>query len=650
MSRYLLFSLLLLLGMYTTNTYAQDLPASYQTHEGERKRHMMDSIRTRLNRIHKIRDVNTDSALKVLYGLYDLSVRIGYLEGVGATSGEIGATFISKGDYNKAEKYILYSQMLPPLSDYFTANAINNLYFVYESRSDYDRALKCLKKAMSAKDENIANSAYNNHIALLLRLGRYKESLYYINILKAKARALGQGRVIAALLCNEATIYGNQKDYRTFDSVTRECLKLCADSGFVDIATFSRINEATTYDERGDPAKAVSLFAAIKDKVPGLNPDYRMDYYTEYGKVLFHNAAYADAIQALDSAVQLADRIGIRNNIEPVYFLAKSYQALGDDHKASRRLEQYIRLKDSFENLDIQKNINEYEIKFRTAEKDNELLQKKLVILKQTSKINSKNTLILLALAGLVVLLVLFLAYHKYARQNLVMLERDLDLAEQKSKVNFLKAMMQGEEKERKRIGVELHNGVGSQLTAINLNLTAFQWKNKHMDSVDSLDEVVAQVQQTAIDVRKTAHNLFPSGILESGLYPAVKEFIQQFKNGPVTMQVTQSGDTNAVGSALSLLVYRILQELIHNVVKHAEATRMDIALQQVDGILSVSVSDNGKGFDPEVQSGRGVGLQQIQEQLALLKGTFDIRTGPQQGTAIQFNLDVKYSKDDQPS
>jgi two-component system, NarL family, sensor kinase len=650
MIRYFLFVIWLLWGIKAGHIHAQDMPSSYKTSEGEQKSRLIDSIKYKLSRIYRIRDVNPDSALKVLYGLYNTSVRIGYLEGIGAVSAEIGGTFISKGDFNKAEKYILYSQLLPKLSDYFSANAVNNLYLVYEGRGDYPLALRYLKKAMGAKDENVAHSAYNNYIALLLKLGRRKESLYYIDILKTKAKALGQGRVLAALLCNEATIYSSQKDYRTFDSITSECLKLCADSGYADITTFCRINAATTYDERGERDRAIREFAAVQGNVARVNPDYQMNYYTEYGKVLYHTGAYREGIQALDKAIRLAEQIGIRNNIEPVYYLAKSYRDLGDHAMANQQFEHYIRLKDSFQNLEIQKNINEYEIRFRTAEKDNELLSKKLIILNQSGKISSKNTLILLALVGLLLLLGIFFAYHKYARQNLVMLERDLDLAEQKSRVNFLKAMMQGEEKERKRIGVDLHNGVGSQLTAINLNLTAFQWKNKHLPEVGSLDEIVTQIQQTAIDVRKTAHNLVPANILESGLYYAVKEFTQQFKNGPVAIHITQAGNLDMISSSLALLLYRILQELIHNAIKHAKATRIDIALKLAGDILSVQVTDDGQGFDSTDGRDRGVGLQQIQEQLQLLKGTCNIRSQPGEGTSVYLEVDLKYSKDEASS
>lgn len=647
MNPYFLSFLLTLLCFNSRHSHAQAGPILSKTIEGYNKNRVFDSINLALNRIHLVRNASPDSALKILYGIYNTCIQIGYFKGVGAASAEIGGTFIIKGDYNKAEKYILYSRLLPALNEYISANAINNLYLIYESRGDYDLALRYLKKAMESGDRNIANSAYNNYIALLLDLGRNKESLYYIDILKSRAKALKQYRILAALLCNEATVYGSLKDYKKFDSISDECMSICKDYNIDDIATYCLINSATSYSERGATNKAVVLFAEIKDKVLKLEPEYKMNYYSEYGKVMYHKGSYYMAIDNLNKGISLAQQIGIRNNIDPVYYLAKSHLALGNHATANKHLDNYVRLKDSFRNIEIQKSINEYEIRFRITEKDKELLNKKLTILSQSNKINNKNIFILLSGIGLVILLVLFIAYYKYTRQKRLTLKHNLALAEQKSRVNLLQAMIQGEEKERKRIGVELHNGVGSQLTAINLNLTAFQWKNKHIPEVDRLNEIINQIQQTTIEVRKTAHNLIPAAIMASGLYEAIKEFTHQFKNGPVEINITKSGNPDNVNTPLSLLVYRILQELINNAVKHAEASRIDIHLKLYNNILSASVTDNGKGFDPANITNKGLGLLQIQEQLDLLKGIFQIAT-TKAGTTIYFEVDLKNSKNDQ--
>ncbi|MFA6059852.1 MAG: ATP-binding protein [Taibaiella sp.] len=648
MNNYFLSFLLVLLCINGSYSYARNEPANFKSIEGYNKRNTTDSLNRILNRIHTLRNASPDSTLKVLYSIYNTCVQIGYLEGIGATCAEIGGTFFVKGDYKKAEKYILYSQLLPGLNEYISTNAINNLYLIYEGKGDYNLALKYLKKAMKSKDKNVSSSAYNNYIVLLLKLGRYKESLYYFDILKTKAKTLKQNRVLAALLCNEASVYSSLKDYKKFDSISEECLKICTAYNFEDILIYSYINSGTSYYERGQVNKAVNLFSGIKDSITKLDPEYQMNYHAEYGKMLYNTGLYNTAIDHLNKGILLASQIGIKTNIEPVYYLAKSYMALGNHATASKHLDHYIRLKDSFQNMEIQKSINEYEVKFRIAEKDNELLNKKLIILSQSNKINSKNMLILSSVVSFVILLILFFTYHKYTRQNRLMLKRDLDLAEQKANVNFLKAMIQGEEKERKRIGVELHNGVGSQLTAVNLNLTAFQWKNKHIPEVDSLNEIITQIQQTAIEVRKTAHNLLPAGIVASGLYHAIKEFTLQFKNTPVEINISKSGDLDVLNTALSLIVYRILQELISNAIKHAEADQININLKLANNILSATVTDNGKGFDLSHITQKGLGIQQIKEQLNLLKGTFKIHTQPLAGTTIYFEVDLKHSKNNQ--
>lgn len=637
---------LLVLFILSGYCYAQDLPVNYKTLENEKHKSIIDSINQTLNRIHLARNISPDSALKILYGLYNTSLQIGYFEGIGGASAEIGGTFITKGDYKKAEQYILYSQLQPRLNEYISTNAINNMATIYESRGNYSMALQYLKRAMSSKDRNVANTAYNNYIALLMRLGRYKEALYYIDILKSKAKALQQNKIFAAALCNEAAAYGAMKDYRTFDSIAAVCHKFSEQFHFKDIITYNYINIGTSYSERGDTSEAVEIFSKIKEDIPQLDPDYQMGYYLEYGKALYNTKAYKAAIDNMSRGIQLGKRMGINIEIEPVYNLARAYKAIGDHADANEYYEQYIRLKDSFQNMDVQKSISEYEVKFRTAEKDNELLNKKLIILGQSNKIDKKNTWILLSAVLVIVILILFFVYYKYTRQNLLMLKQDLALARQKAEINFMKAMIQGEEKERKRLGVALHNGIGSQLTAINLNLTAFQWKNNHIPEINRLNDIITQIQDTAIEVRKTAHNLLPTNIADSGLYHAVKEFTHQFKNSPVAINVSKTGNLDTLNPSFALLIYRIIQELINNAIKHAAATSIDVHFKLAETLLSVSISDNGKGFDDAATANKGMGLEQIQKQLELLNGVFKIYTQPQAGTVIYFEVDLKHSQD----
>ncbi len=629
-------------------TYAQD-PPPYQNYTDGKREETIAYINTTLNHIHKVRDRNPDSALHILQDLYKTATRLAYREGMGGTSAEIGGTYLVKGEYEKAERYTLYSLLFPKLNEYITTNASNNLYLIYESRGQYELAIQHLKKAMASKDKNVASIAYNNYITLLLKLGKYKESLYYIQKLKEKAKVLEQHRVLAAALCNEAMVYNLLKQYKKFDSVTNLCLQLCRSyPDLNDIATYCIINTGTSYYERGNADSAISFFLQVKDTIPKLPPDYQMNYYSEYGTILYKTGAYPAAIRHLSKSIELAKQIGIADNVEPVYFLAKSYRALGEHERAGSHFETYIRLKDSFRNIAVQKSVHEYEVKFRTVEKDNELLSKKLVILNQADKLHKKNTWILVSLTGLLILALLFFAYIKYARQRLIMLRQKLDLAQQQARIDFLEAIMQGEERERKRIGVALHNGIGSQLTAINLNLTAFQWKNKQVPEIATLDKIITQIQHAAVEVRKTAHNLLPADLLELGLFEAVKDFTRQFNPGGLHFELSESGDIHLLPASFTRFVYQLLQELIHNAVKHANATIIAVHIALEGPVLAVTVTDNGKGFATIDKSGKGKGIQQIQEQLLLLKANLKIHTPEGGGTAIHFEIDIKHAINDQ--
>lgn len=640
MLKYALFFSLLLSCI---GTRAQDGPVQFAAGVVFDDHVDNDSIRRLLNRIHLVRQANPDSALSVLYGVYHSCMRRGFLAGAGAASSEIGSTYIYTGDYKKAEKFILFSHLFPKLNEYVTTSGFNDLGTIYESWGKYDLALQYLKKAMTSKDNNVANSAYNNYIVLLLKQERYKESLYYIDILKKRAKALKQKRILAAALCNEGSVWYILKDYRKGDSVTAECLKLCTEPSFDMIAAYSLICCADSYVDRGDVPRAIGIFSGLREKMRRLDPGNQMEYYSEYGMALYKIGDYNAAVDYLRRSVRMAGEIGITDNATTVLYLARAYRATGEHALANKYFEDYIRFTDSFRSTEVQKGISEYEVKFRTSEKDNELLKERLTVTSQSARISRKNVLIAGTCASLVVLLALFFVYRRYTRQNLLVLERDLAIAEQKSKIDFLEAMMQGEEKERRRIGIELHNGISSMLTAVNLNLRAFQLKNKQVTEVGSIDEIIEQIQHTTAEVRKTAHNLLPAAIIESGLHHAVQEFIKQFRNGPAEVRLVQHGKLDVLSPSLALLVYRILQELINNAIKYAEASIIDVRLSLDGSVLSAAVTDNGKGFDPGDVHRKGQGIRQIQEQLELLKGRFRIATRPGAGTAVSFEIDLKH-------
>lgn len=224
----------------------------------------------------------------------------------------------------------------------------------------------------------------------------------------------------------------------------------------------------------------------------------------------------------------------------------------------------------------------------------------------------------------------------------------DLDVSEVKRleaenlqmRLNQQKALLLGilnaQEQERWRIAESLHNGVGQLLFATKLNF----------DQVEALvpREVFQganQLLNEAIqETRRVSHELVPAVLDQVGLAKAIQDLCQQYSKTRIRMQCEVAGLATRLESYLEVAVYRICQELLTNVTKHAEATSADILLIVEDNELTLKVRDNGKGISPDAGKATGIGLRTIQDRVALLNGTFSLHT-PATGLGTQITIQI---------
>lgn len=276
--------------------------------------------------------------------------------------------------------------------------------------------------------------------------------------------------------------------------------------------------------------------------------------------------------------------------------------------------------------------MNQLEIQYRTAEKDKKLALQALSLAKQQKALSERNTLIAIIIAGVLLAGLLLLWRYRHSKRQ----------QQHKEEVSHLKGIIEGEEKERYRLAHELHDGINAQLAAIQAHLTAgassFPANDPNIATARSL------VKETAASIRQVAHNLAPHHLQAKGLVQMIQDHLRDvFTDSPTQTEVDAYGDFNSLDPELSLLLYRILQELAQNVKKYAEASRLTLLLYRSDGQIAITVEDNGKGFDPatlaspEVSS--GIGLAGIRDRLKRYNGTIEINSAPGEGTVVHIEV-----------
>lgn len=241
----------------------------------------------------------------------------------------------------------------------------------------------------------------------------------------------------------------------------------------------------------------------------------------------------------------------------------------------------------------------------------------------------------------LAVLVVLFLLIYQ---KRIVSQENRLQKLENERQQMLLKATIEGQERERKRLAKELHDGIGSLLSGLSLNLK-FQ-KNQEVGNSaqgEFLTEACAMVDDSITHVRRMSHNLMPVTLENFGLVSAISECIQPVrKMSELTVEFKAPEERFDANDDIELGVLRVVQELVQNTIKHAEANKIKLELTCSNHELCLVYHDNGIGFEMDaVNKSHGIGLKGIESRVLNLGGTLNIKSEPGKGVDVAVQIPI---------
>ena len=241
---------------------------------------------------------------------------------------------------------------------------------------------------------------------------------------------------------------------------------------------------------------------------------------------------------------------------------------------------------------------------------------------------------ILLLSIGLVTFL---LQYQKrIIKQDLAFKE-----AEVKHSQDLFLGTLEATEKERERLARDLHDGVGASLSTLRLQLSDIIKNAKNFSEIISISEKNKElIDNTILDVRRISNDLLPPGLDEFGLAYSIEglcENILNFAEIEISLNITEIGEIN---KQMSLIIYRIVQELLNNSIKHAEASKINISISNKDKELLLIYEDNGKGFDySEAYKKRSLGLKNIEVRAKMVNGIAHFITKKNEGLKVEIRI-----------
>lgn len=337
------------------------------------------------------------------------------------------------------------------------------------------------------------------------------------------------------------------------------------------------------------------------------------------------------------------------NMVEGVMYamglLAKCLSNCGKGAESYELMLQLHQIRDTIFKAETAKKTAQFRTMYETEKKEKENIvlanDNALKKLQIANEIKSKRLLGIIFISSALGLIIIFLViYNRYKWKKKGELDRELARQE---KMRF-ESVIEAEENERKRIAADLHDGVGQLMSAAKINLVVMQ-NELHFETEEqrlTFAKAIALVDESCGEVRTVSHNMMPNVLLKSGLVNAIRAFLLQIDERVLKINLYTDGLNEKIGSNIETVLYRIVQECVNNVIKHAAADKMDISIIKDEEGISATIEDNGKGFDARNENFEGIGLKNIKSRVSYLNGTVEWDSSPGKGTLVAIFVPLK--------
>ncbi len=301
---------------------------------------------------------------------------------------------------------------------------------------------------------------------------------------------------------------------------------------------------------------------------------------------------------------------------------------------------------DSILSETIQKNALDIEKKYESAKKESKIKQLEADHKLQQFSIKQKNALNYILIASAIVILLLsMLSYRTHFQKQKLQQQRIAEL-ETQQQLTATEAVLKGEEQERTRLAKDLHDGLGGMLSGIKYSLNTMKG-NLIMTPANSqaFERSIDMLDSSILEMRRVAHNMMPEALVKFGLDTALKDFCNEInQSGALKVSYQAIGLENiTIDQTTAITIYRIVQELINNTMKHAAAKTAIVQIIKSDAQISVTVEDDGSGFDTAMlKHANGMGWRNIQNRVEFLKGNLDVQSSGEKGTSVFIELDIQ--------
>jgi two-component system, NarL family, sensor kinase len=533
----------------------------------------------------------------------------------------------------------------------------SNLGNAYRYKKDRIRALENYQHAadlLEKKNDSLRLPAVYQNISIFLSENNdYRESIVYSNKAYRMAFAQGDDYTACNALISMSDAWSSLRDTDKQYDMLQKALVLAKRTGDLEELGSIYNNLGAYFSAKKEYPKALQQFKLSYGYAAQMGNHFHLcEASTRMAEIYKKLNQPGSALIYAKKAEDLAHEIGSRSDLREIYLTrAEIEKSLGHANEGYTFLSKALYLGDSLYTTAASEKIAEMEARYESEKKQQQIaaLEKDRQI--QSLSLKQKaNFIWLMAGLALALSIVSFLIYlnlrrsrmvaaqnEKIQQQRIVELEKDHELV-------VVNSLLKGQEDERGRMARDLHDGLGGLLSGVKLSMNRMKdnliMTNENMAvferSLDLIDTSIAEL-------RRIAHNMMPEGLVSYGLDEALKQYCSSINtNGMLRVTYQSVGLSDRMPDAVEITAYRIIQELLNNILKHAAATEAMVQVIRGEGRLNIVVEDNGRGFDKNSLEGKkGAGWVNIRARVEYLKGQLELNSEPGKGTQvnIEFNL-----------
>jgi signal transduction histidine kinase len=536
------------------------------------------------------------------------------------------------------------------------ANICNNMAILYNSIGDQSASLDYYLKAAAIyeqiKDSSSMSFIYGNIAGVYNDLKEFNNGYLYSLKGISLCRRLHTTHGLGSGMVNLSSSLISLKRYDTALVVLYQNKELAREemNKTQEVNVLANINYA--YAGLGK----FSLIKANADEMMSLSEP--IDYKEGICYALVGLAEYWSHQKMFTLAIHYADKaISTAGKTKLITTLRDAYQEAGNIEVAMGNITRYHYYDDLRDSIDevlysdkIVKNTQELDAKYSLNKKQTEIddLNKEREIQQLTIKQRSTMNWALSSLV-LVTALIGFLYNRNYRQKkrllqaNTLLQQQRIAELEKERQLLAARGVLQGQIGERTRLAKDLHDGLGSILSSAKYSFSSMK-DNLIITPVTAaaFERSMGMLDHSISELRRIAHNMMPEALVKFGLDSALRDFCNSVDQSGALQLTYQSFDIeeSSISALTAGAVYRIIQELVNNILRHANATTALVQLVRKDGTLSITVEDNGKGFNTSIlQTSNGTGYLNLRNRVEYLNGTIDIQTAPDKGTSVNIEI-----------